>query len=59
MSDSKLGALVGFPSQERLKDLEKAKNSILKEFEGMTSSEISLILKLVKDSVNEKLIFTI
>jgi len=59
MSNLKTGVLVGFPSQERLKDLEKAKNSILKEFDGMTSSEISLTLKLVKDSVNKKLVFTI
>lgn len=59
MSELKSGTLVGFPSQERLKDLEKAKDSILKEFEGMTSSEISLIFKLVKDAVNEKLVFTV
>ncbi len=53
------GVLVGFPTNERMKELEKVKDSIVTEFNGMTSQEISLLLKLVKDEVNTKLVFVI
>ena len=51
--------LVNFPNQNRIKELEKTRDLIVKEFDGMTSQEISLLLKLVKDVVNTKLVFIV
>ncbi len=51
--------LVNFPNNKRMNELQEVKNLFIKELDGMTSQEISLVLKFVKDEVNVKLVFVI
>lgn len=57
--ETPLAKLIGFPNEERYKELNKIKDKMIKEFDGMNSKEIALVFKLVKDVVDTKLIFIV